>query len=1145
MSAPPPSQDHEARILGLALLHGYVEAAQLKAAAEEDSRSAQILAILLRDGVLDEPCLHGLERTLAGMEGPPGPAFGPSMATAGIQDQPDEPHATSAPQASSSFGSSSYDPRSGAGLLEQLHIAQWNQYLQLRFVGEGGMGRIFRAFDPALKRTVALKFLRGRDPKELERFRFEAQAQALVDHPNICRVFEVSEWQGQPYIAMKYVKGPTLRKAAPDLDLRAKAELMEKVARALHAAHRLGLVHRDLKPTNILLERDSDGHWVPFVVDFGLARVDEGSGLSVSGLVIGTTAYMAPEQAKGESHRIDRRTDVYGLGATLYELFAGRPPFGAVIGMDGIRRVVEEDPPLLRTFAPAVPEDLQTIVMKCLEKEPDRRYDSAQALAEDLRRFLDGEPVLARPATLAYRTSRFIHRHRPLVAVAGVAAGALILLAGIAGYARWRESARARWAQRFGQEAERIEALVRYTRILPLHDIRQENAMVLGMLRQFEAEAKAAGSLAEAPAAYALGRGYFALGDFPLARRHLDRAWEKGFRTPECSYALARSMALDYQRRMQEVLRIADPAQRLERMEDLERRDKAPLLEKFRSGQRVGLEPVPYYEGLLAWFEGRGEKALGSVRQSHRDAPWFYESKRLEGEILSAQAQASTDPEVAERLFETAIVAFREAQRTAGSDPALHLGEARIHRDRMALAWRTGRDPAVHLEACEQATSRARQADPGNLEVDSIRAWAYAALGRYRMERSGDALLPLGRAIELLEHALATDPSHLESLKTAIFAHSVRGNLLWSQNQDPRPDFGKAIEAAKRAMDLDPGDADVGLRGAVASSLQLLYESYLGIEPWDSFEQGLRLAMRAAEARPRLAAPDASIGMLWACRADCEEKRGLDPAPSVRAADTALRRAIGKAPGDFSYWINLGNAHQTLAMAQINQGADPRPSIFAALQAYTQAHRLNPGQFQSSLYIGMLHYRSAQHLLDSGQKPDPEIAEARAWLAKGRALNPGYWTFAYQSGLVSLLEARGRLRFGGDAEGPFRDAERDFAQALKSGSEAPHWVHAAQAELAEARGRSSFSRGGSPAEDLARGLASAGKALSLNPRYAEGHLRKGGLELLAALVSRDPKVRAERAQAAVRSFQAAKAFNAHLTRACRVGIESARSLVGL
>ena len=293
-------------------------------------------------------------------------------------------------------------------------------------IGSGGMGEVFKAWDPSLERYVALKYLRHDDPVLVERLMREARAQARVDHPSVCKVYEVGEDDDRPFIAMEYVDGVPLDIAAAGLSVEQKVLLVEQVTDAVQAAHSAGLIHRDLKPANILVA-DRDGRPHPFVLDFGIARLEEVVGLTMTGQVMGTPGYLSPEQARGEVATLDRRTDVFSLGVVLYELLGGARPFPGDSNVEILMRLIEDEPEPLRKMAPKLPKDLETVVMTCLEKDPDRRYPSAKALADDLGRFLDGEPVEARPIGVRERLVRRARKNP--VAASALAAAALALIA--------------------------------------------------------------------------------------------------------------------------------------------------------------------------------------------------------------------------------------------------------------------------------------------------------------------------------------------------------------------------------------------------------------------------------------------------------------------------------------------------------------------------------------------------------------------------------------------------------------------------------------------------------------------------------------------------------------------------------------------
>ncbi len=337
------------------------------------------------------------------------------------------------------------------------HARPFGDYEIERELARGGMGVVFRARQISLNRPVALKMiLAGQlaDETDVKRFYTEAEAAANLDHPGIVPIFEVGQHEGQHYFSMGFVEGQSLAQRLTEgpLPPREAADLMARVADAIDFAHQRGVIHRDLKPGNILL--DPNGN--PRVTDFGLAkRLQSDSGLTGSGEIMGTPCYVPPEQARGDRGAVGPLVDVYALGATLYALVTGRPPFLAATAMEIVLQVLSDEPVPPRRLNASVPPDLETICLKCLQKEPARRYASAADLAADLRRFSGGEPIQARPVSRAERAWRWCHRN-PAIATLTAAVG-LSLLGGIiaSSYFAWQANTRYHQALASAEAADR------------------------------------------------------------------------------------------------------------------------------------------------------------------------------------------------------------------------------------------------------------------------------------------------------------------------------------------------------------------------------------------------------------------------------------------------------------------------------------------------------------------------------------------------------------------------------------------------------------------------------------------------------------------------------------------------------------------
>ncbi len=700
-------------------------------------------------------------------------------------------------------------------------------------VGEGGMGEVWKAWDADLGRWVALKFLKGGDEAEVKRFRREAQMAARLQHPGIASIYEVGEEGGRHYIAMQFIDGPTLREFR-ERDPRVHAALLAEAARAVQAAHDLRIVHRDLKPDNFLVGTRGVGRAV-FVTDFGLARPAQGGGrVTVSGVVLGTPGYMAPEQAAGET--LDARTDVWGLAATLYFLLVRRPPFDNANILRFLRAVQDFDPVPPRRFQPSVPPDLERIVMKGLEKRPVDRYPTARDFADDLDRFLRGEPVLAHPPSTAYRLRRFLARRRT-----GVLAVAVALVAGSA----------VLWAVTRGGPT-RIAVSTPTPSALPLRP--SDETFVLEELQ------------AVGPAIDKADRSFYVRGaeyrdivrrlEEPRAR--IERAL---VRVPDHpALLLARAQVLELEGRLE------DAERDLRRAAGIDRKSATI---RYRLGRLLMLQ---FWREAIRMTEGEQDRQAVIARTQER----LKEAARLLKEAVEAGLDDPLLRALAEALRSLAASDFSGAE-TAAAQGVDKFGVQAGAEDFHLVLAQTSTDPGRGLVHFGRA-----------LEIRPISPLILMLRGVYRGQ-VGDA----AGAIEDSSAALALDPELFEALMNRGSFRRQLGRL-----EDARDDYDRVVQlrptwalarVARALLRMDQGDGEGGL--VDAREAQRLAPAL----PEGHFAEGRILGelgeLAAAERKYDAAiALDARNPRYYSNRADCR-RRVKNLAGAVEDATKALELA--------------------------------------------------------------------------------------------------------------------------------------------------------------------------------------------------------------------------------------------------------------
>lgn len=805
-------------------------------------------------------------------------------------------------------------------------------YLLEARLGDGATASVYRALDPRLQRRVAIKVLHAEllfSTQARLRFEREAQAAARLKHPHLVQVHGIEEHDGVTVLVMEYIEGTPLHLAS--LDLRRSVELVRTVAEAVDAAHRQGVIHRDLKPGNILL----DPAGAPHVVDFGLAHVSDASTkLTRTGSQLGTPIYMAPEQVAGDPSKIDARTDVYALGVILYELLTGAPPFTGATHAELYAKIQRDDPARPSSVRPGIPRDLETVTLQCLEKPPQRRYGSARALAEDLGRWLAGEPIRAHPPSAAHRLRKWIARRRALV-LAAAAALAVAIVAAAVFVPSWRRQSR---------ELER--ARKREESLRELGELRSQALRVREWVRQpFRSSAEIRAELeralrdvsahvernpGEPQGYYVRGQVRFWLGDLERADADLGEAVRLQPRFGPGWVLLARVRVERYSRAM-----YCRPEERAEK-----ERAARPLLESAvealrraadRSPEGWGLARTPddaATEALVAGMSesllhGRHAEARAILEQAHAAAP--------SEDLCVWLGLLSDDGAGKRRWYDEAIrIAphFAEAYLNRGVLRLL-LGDSAGAKSDFTEAIRV--DPSRAEGPLLRAVARHKLADYAGCVEDSTEAiridprlsegYLNRGLGRHSLREYEAAISDFGEALRI-------EPGLARAYYNRANCRRDRGD-----RRGALEDYGRALELDR---EMEPAYTNRALlresEGEIESALADHTEAIrCGRRPAENYSNRARCRMKAQDLEGAFTdfseaiRIEAALGSAWLGRGNVRRAQ-RDQEGAIRDYDEAIRIDAR----DFLAHNNRANAK--LALGRIDD----------ALRDYDEALRLKP-----------------------------------------------------------------------------------------------------------------------------------------------------------------------------------------------------------
>lgn len=1029
----------------------------------------------------------------------------------------------------------------------------YGRFEAFRFLGRGGMGVVYKARDLRLDREVAVKLLFGADPERGGSLLREARAQARIAHENVCEVYEAGTADHVRYIVMQLIAGEPLDKARASMTLEEKVRVIRQVASALHEAHRLGMVHRDVKPGNIMVERGEDGTWKPYIMDFGLAREMGDSGATVTGALSGTPAFMAPEQAAGRVRSLDRRTDVYALGAALYDVLVGRPPLVFDDLARLLRAVAEEEPQALRQVDRNVPQDLEAIVMKCLEKQPAARYESAKALGDDLQRFLDGEPVQARRRALGYVLWRSAKRHKGKVALGVAALAAALTVGGLWVQERQRAEAAAELSRELGESVKEMELFLRSAHGMPLHDVEREGDIVRARLKVIEGRMAAAGAVGVGPGHYALGRGHLALQEPFAALSHLRQAEAAGYRSAGLDYALGTALSELYKIELEATKRIEGAELKKQRIAAIDAEYKQPALAHLRAALGGAIEAPAYVEGLIAFYEERHEDALAKAREAFAKAPWLYEAKKLEGDVLFAMGSryrpdAAFDFKAMMTWFGQAAEAYRVAAELGRSDPAVYEAECELWTQVMNGESARGESMRPSFEkarlACENAGSASSRSAAGTIKL----AWAHncfawwVATGEHEGE---DPERALKDAIERAEEAARRSPSDPMARYITGAVWRTRALYAAARGFDAGPSIERAVAGYEAVLGLDP--TFLWARSELCSTLgmRVRRESLHGVDPAGTVEQATQQCDRAIAQNAGFLNSRFQKIIMLINHGEHLVGVGRSPEEPVRRARAVLDSL--KEQGHNARFLPIWQTYllRIEATYALESGGDLGPLLSQASANLDEFERLQPKSPTAFELRGQLSLINARRLLSRGEDASAPLREARDAFQQNVKTKP--WDLGYHvwSALVEHATLRDAINRGEVDESSVNSAIDNLLPllAVKRDDPRPYEALARLYELHAALPRSGR-QSEAKDESLARGLARAEEALAINPRMPSALATKGRLLLLKAGREKEPSSRARRAEEALSAFASAVRENPFMERSLKLSVEEGERLAG-
>ncbi len=1041
-------------------------------------------------------------------------------------------------------------------------------YEVLEPIARGGMGVVFKARQVALDRIVALKvMIAGEDgtAETLERFRREAKAAARLDHPHIVPIYDVGHEGPTHFFTMQLIEGEPLSRVAQrkGLSPRRALEIAGKIAGALEYAHAQGILHRDVKPGNILI--DSAGE--PRLADFGLAKDVSSGALTAPGAFLGTVHYASPEQIDGDASGIGPRSDVYSLGATLYEALTGQAPFSGATVIEVVAKVLNEDPAPPRYLNPQIQAGIEAICLKAMEKDPARRYASAGAMEADIRRYLAGEAIEATPAGSWSRRWRWVERRRSRVLAA---VGTVLVLAAVGAGVAWMKARKADDAARHAanEDAARQQATLDAAR-------RKEREAVLAAAAEAESllekALRVSAVLARwkklAPELRSLETGQFAgrIGRHVILEPSyapLSAVEEFLEATPRDGASRATALALagwaehlaDSEWKAGKLWResrVADPdvpfAALMEALAEFARYvESQPMPMVYAGGGEIAFMPIPPEDPERAILR---EHVEALAAEAGRARVWGKESaddfraalgamRSLQsGDLAAAEAgltRALSSPDLSAfangLLFARSHVRYMRMDFEGGLADTLEVvtarpgwAKARFHEAELRLAIGRkigckGDDPGETFRAAIRAFSEALELAPDLVSCYNNRGTAWQALGDAQAMRGGDPREAYRESIRDYDRALKARPDFVDALANRGISDLGLARAAFARGEDPREACQAAIDDAGAVIAAEPSHWMAYNVRADALLLLGESESHRGADPRERYRAAIADLEKALSIRPSFSEALGNLGRCWLVLGDAEGARGGDPEPLFRKALEAQGREIEAGPGRSAGYGNRGAVGLRMAQHAVMRGGDPSEWIEKAIADLGKAIERDPADGGFRMNRGLAWQHRAEREMSLGGDPSASCAKAMEDLDAAVERNPeSAMSYGNRARIHQILAEWLGTRQD-DPREEVRLAIADYDEAIRRDTSMPQIrANRAQALVDFAQAEASF--GGDPARWYQEAIAECDRGLERNREHAAYHSVRGiawyGLGAVEMAAGRDPTGSFEKALTAM------------------------------